>query len=161
MIIRNKKGQFVKGNSSQRTHGMAGSRIYNIWGHMKRRCTNRKHPKFKNYGKRGITIEWKTFEEFYKDMYKSYQSHIKEFGIKDTSIDRINNNGNYCKENCRWATQKEQQSNKRNNVLYKFNGEKLNLSQWARKIGVNDVTLWSRIKRNKWSIKKTLTTPIK
>lgn len=91
-----------------KTHGKRDSKEYNSWHGMKNRCLNENHVHYKHYGGRGITVcdEWKdSFENFYKDM-----------GDKPTpqhSIDRINVNGNYTPENCRWATKKEQSLNKR------------------------------------------------
>lgn len=80
---------------------------------MKRRCTDIKSSNYKYYGERGIKVEWKSYQEFKDDMYKSYKEHAKLFGEKQTTIDRIDVNGNYCKKNCRWATWKEQSGNKR------------------------------------------------
>ena len=102
------------------THGMRYTRFYSIWKHMKQRCLNKNNKHFPYYGGRGITIcqEWiDNFENFYNDMYESYLKHIEEFGEKETTIDRINVNGNYEPNNCCWATRSEQSFNRRNTIL--------------------------------------------
>lgn len=94
---------------------MSHTRFYNIWNGMRQRCFNPKRERYSMYGGRGIIVcnEWLDIITFKKDMYDSYVSHCKEFGEKQTSIDRIDNDGDYCKENCKWATHKEQGSNTR------------------------------------------------
>lgn len=95
-------------------HGLTETRFYGIWRHIKTRCLNKKSDKYSYYGGRGITIcdEWLEFENFQRDMYKSYLEHYEIHG-KDTSIERVDNSKGYFKENCRWATQSEQSRNRR------------------------------------------------
>ncbi len=121
---------------------------YKSWTSLKERCNNPKYKKYKNYGGRGIKVceKWNdSFENFRLDM-----------GLKPSSshtIDRIDNNGDYCKKNCRWATKKEQSNNTRTNHFIEYNGEKLTISEWARKLNINRATLSGRI-RNGWSLEK-------
>tara|TARA_R110000868_G_scaffold387254_1_gene655778 strand:- start:256 stop:822 length:567 start_codon:yes stop_codon:yes gene_type:complete len=118
------------------------------------RCENKNAENYKYYGGRGIKNEWLSYEDFKSDMYKSYLKHIELYGIKETTIDRINNNKNYCKTNCKWSTWKEQSRNKRRVILYKG----LTTMETSKKLGgrMNLVNL--RINRG-WSIKKAFTTP--
>ena len=111
-----KKG---KSNLLTTKHGMCKTRFYQIWVNMKRRCNSPNDPWYSRYGGRGIKLLWKSFEEFRDDMYKSYLEHCEEFGEKNTTIDRADNNGNYEKSNCRWATWTIQSRNSSNCVAYK------------------------------------------
>lgn len=101
-------------------HKMNGTRIHRIWASMKQRCMNPKCERYKSYGARGIKVcdRWKdSFVAFKNDMYESYLDHVEKYGEKDTTLDRIDIDGNYCKENCRWATNIEQSLNKRRNII--------------------------------------------
>ncbi len=117
-------------------HGMTKTAFYKVWQNIRQRCNDKNTIYYKNYGERGIKNEWKSFEEFKKDMYKSYVKHYKKYG-NNTTIDRINNNGNYCKENCRWATWEEQNNNRRINIPITYQNTTLNLQQWARKMNMS------------------------
>lgn len=104
-------------------HGQRRNRIYKTFKGLRERCNYKTNASYKNYWGRGIKCEWETFEEFYKDMGDSYKDHVAKFWERDTTIDRINPNGNYCKENCRWATNKEQQNNRGNSLRITYMGK--------------------------------------
>lgn len=125
---------------------------YKVWATMKQRCNNKNDKGYKNYGGRGITYDkkWETFAGFWEDMEKGYNPEL--------FIDRIDNNDNYYKENCRWVTRFVNNTNKRNTKRYKYNGRKLTIPEWAVVKNINKRTLYSRIYQLKWTIEKTLNT---
>lgn len=129
------------------THAMSRTSFNNVWRKMLIRCKNNKDPAYKDYGGRGIIVEWENFFEFKKDMYELYLEHIEKFGKYNTTLDRIDNNGNYSKNNCRWATRKEQANNRRSNVLITYEGITLNIKQWAKKMGISHKTLYTELYR--------------
>ena len=88
-------------------------------------------------------------------MYKSYKKHVMEFGEENTEIDRIDFNGNYSKHNCRWVTLQEQANNKRDNVFILYKGKTMTVAQWAKKLNMKYITLYTRLKR--YSVEKSFT----
>jgi hypothetical protein len=111
------KESIIKSNKiTKTTHGMSYSNFYATWFAMVDRCINKDHQAYPSYGGRGIKVceRWRKFENFRDDMYESYLAHIKEFGEKNTSIDRFPNvNGNYEPNNCKWSTKLEQSNHRR------------------------------------------------
>lgn len=98
--------------TSNITHWMSSTRFNKIFRWIKSRCNNSNTDNYNRYWWRWIKCDWQTFEDFKNDMYKSYLKHEKSHGTKNTTIDRKENNWNYNKDNCRWATYKEQANNK-------------------------------------------------
>lgn len=140
--------EFLKVLKNKNTqHGMWKSPEFYIWSSMLQRCYNVNATGYKNYGGRGITVceRWKSsFENFFTDMGQRPES---------LSLDRIDVNGNYSPENCRWATLAQQGENKRNTIYITVDGKTKSLTEWARELGVRKDTLRWRLK--KWSLQKT------
>lgn len=135
------------------THGLFGTPTYRTWNSMRTRCENSKHPSFADYGAKGITVceRWKAFANFVADMGERPAG---------TTLDRYPNlEGNYEPGNCRWATAREQQSNKRGTVRYSFAGEQLTLPEIAERAGVKYPKLKQRVRRFGWSVERAVTTP--
>jgi len=135
------------------THGMKKTKEYSTWNSMKNRCLNKNNPRSFDYMGRGITIcdKWLAFEGFYEDMGDR---------PKNKTLDRINNEKGYYKENCRWATDIEQQSNTRKNIFIEFDGEIKTASQWSISLGGDRSLVSLRIRRG-WTKKRAVSTFVK
>jgi hypothetical protein len=123
-----------------------------IWRGIINRCTDHRRPGYKNYGGRGISIceRWMTFENFLEDMGK--RPSVKH------SVDRRDNDGWYCPENCYWATRAQQSRNTRRTRFLEFNGKRQCMTDWAHELGVNPALLATRLNLLKWPVEKALTT---
>lgn len=132
-------------------HGMRNSRIYRIWRGMNARCKNPKEISFPNYGGRGIKVceRWAKFENFYEDMKRGYNDTM--------TIERIDYNGEYCKENCKWIPKGLQSRNTRRNIEIEFEGKKWRLYDLSEKYEINYHTLYNRIFIYGISVKDALT----
>lgn len=126
-------------------HGMHKSRIYNIYICMKERCYNPKATSYENYGGRGIRIcpEW-LGENGFMNFYNWSMEHGYS---KELSIDRIDSNGNYEPNNCRWETSKSQNNNTRKNRIINYNGQSHSVSKWAEITGIKRSTLTTRLNK--------------
>jgi len=133
-------------------HNDTNSPEHRVWCKMKNRCDNKNNDAYKYYGGRGIT---------YCERWKVYKNFLNDMGRKPTALhtlDRIEVNGNYCKENCRWATRYEQSVNRRNNIFYTYNGETKTVSQWFGLSDLSKSAFGYRLKKG-WNIDKALNTP--
>jgi hypothetical protein len=139
-----------------RKHGMARTKVYKVWKSMKSRCDNPNELGYHNYGGRGITYDpaWGKFENFYRDMGDPPKGKAK--GGKIT-IERLDNEGSYCKANCAWKSLKDNLNNKRNNVTITALGKTLTYAQWAERLGVSWFTIRNRFERCGWSAEDTVT----
>lgn len=135
-------------------HGLEKTRVYSAWREMMRRCYNTKSNTYERYGNRGITVcdEWHDINNFLKDMGQPQ---------KGQSIDRIDNDKGYSKENCRWATSREQARNRRSNRLIEYKGKIKPLIEWAEIYQIDYQLLWQRITKLKWDIEKALNQPVR
>lgn len=137
-----------------KTHGLSRTAAYASWSSMVKRCTNKKNNEWENYGGRGIGIcdRWKnSFENFLEDMGNPPPG---------MSIDRINNDLGYSKENCRWATRTEQNRNKRSCRQISFNGETKGFGEWAEHYCIDRRKLYSRVINCGWSFDKAVSTAL-
>ena len=119
-------------------HWLTNSQFRKKRQSIKRRCNYTKLKCYKDYGWRWITYDERRekFEWFYKDMHESYCHHIEQFWEKETTIDRINNDWNYCKDNCRWTTNKEQSNNRRSSRMLHYNWEIKTVAKWADELSL-------------------------
>lgn len=123
------------------THLMTETRIYRIWRSMRTRCNNPNTNNYDDYGGRGIKVcpEWSDFNCFYNDMKDGYEDHLQ--------LDRVDNDADYCKENCKWSTRAEQTRNKRNNYWFEAGGLRMIKMDWAERWEVSHTTLNNRMKQ--------------
>lgn len=141
LLLQSNKIKVVGG---QVTHGQSRTPEYKVWIAIKERCYNPNSEKYSLYGGRGIRVcdRWR----------HSFQNFINDMGKRPSpkhSLDRFpnNNTGHYEKENCRWATQKEQTGNTRKNIWIECGGQKMIQADWARYLGLRDGTLCKYLRK--------------
>lgn len=144
----NSTGTFIE------THGLSHTYEYGIWGNMLYRCRTETAQQYRDYGKRGIKVcsAWLSFENFIEDMgFRPTKAH---------SLDRIDPDGPYCKENCRWATAKTQARNRRNSVKVNVNGVDMQLNDFCEAFGLKLPVVKNRLRRG-WDVSRILNTPVR
>ncbi len=144
----------IRGRQTKHSHCSNGSSpTYVSWRLMWNRCKRRKNHNYYRYGGAGITVcdRWRSFESFLEDMGEKPEG---------CSIDRIDGTGNYTPENCRWATRKQQQRNRKNNRLITYNGQTLCLAEWNEKLKMGKDGLSTRLRLG-WSVHRAITQPVK
>lgn len=133
-------------------HSMSGTPQYHAWVAMRARCNNPNDAAYANYGGRGIGVceRWSVFENFFEDM-----------GPRPArfQLDRVDNDGDYTPDNCRWVAQRDNLNNKRTSHVIEHGGERLTVSQWAERLGIHPRTLFNRIHRG-WAIDRALSAPV-
>lgn len=138
-------------------HNATGTRLYDIWRGMKRRCYNRNSPMFKDYGERGISVCVEWIHDFI-----AFRTWAYAAGYTDNlTIDRIDNDGNYCPENCRWATRQVQRDNERDRKCRYKNGERFSIKRASIEKGLPYNVVCARLFLLHWSLERALNTPVR
>lgn len=153
-----KYGRTTSCGCARNTHGFHNDIAsgYKCWESLKNRCSS---PKYENYGGRGIRVCARWLE---KDTgFLNFMSDMGPRPSLNHSVDRIDVNGDYCPENCRWATSSEQASNTRRNKWVEYQGERKTVEDWANSGGMDAGTLYSRIFYSRWPVAKALTEPVR
>ena len=164
------RGNIVNGNSKscgcwnkeaarnrKNAHHESKTRLYNVWVKMRSRCNDPKDKSYPRYGGRGITVckEWENYFSFKEWAIKTGYDKDAKFG--QCTIDRINVNGNYQPDNCRWISMKEQCYNRRSNRRITYHGETLTATEWEKKLGYRKGTIIKRL-HNGWSEERAVST---
>lgn len=149
--VRGPRPDLAEMNRKRAKHGLADSKVYNLWRGMMRRCYDEKNKDYPRYGGReiGVCDRWHSVENFVADMGAP---------AAGMSLERINNNRGYSPDNCRWASPSEQSRNRRSNVLLTHDGLTLTVAEWSTKVGIERKTLEYRIRAG-WEAARALTTP--
>lgn len=143
----------VEALHTRSTHGKRGDPIYPVWNMMVQRCHNPAYKRYADYGGRGIRVcaRWRKFEGFYEDM--------GDPPFKGALLERKNNDKNYTKSNCVWATREAQNRNKRNTVMVEYRGKIYKLCDLTDSLGLNYFKVYQRMHTYKWSVERAIETP--
>lgn len=151
------RGMRILNTAKMKKHGLCKTPEHMAWCSMKDRCYNQNTEQYRHYGGRGIKVceRWENF----------FLNFLEDMGERPSighSLDRFpNKSGDYAPDNCRWATQLEQQNNRVDNVIITYKGISKTYSEWGRFVGINKTVLRERICCSGWSIEKSLTHPVR
>lgn len=138
------------------THGLSGTPLYTAWYAMKKRCNNPGNHNYDRYGGRGISVcnEW-------IDSFEAFSDWALSNGYREgLSIDRIDNDGDYSPENCRWVDIKTQNNNRGVSLMFTYNGKTQNLSSWCEELGVPYFRTWQRIVQYGYTFEQAISLPL-
>ena len=135
---------------AHKKHGMSNTKLFSVFNTMKSRCFNKNCYEYDIYGGRGISI----CSEWLNDSSSFFRWALDNGYSEGLSIDRIDTNGDYCPENCRWVDSFTQANNTRKNIYITYDGETNTLKEWSRILGINYGTLYNRCVKQKWSLDK-------
>ena len=123
----------------RKTHGLSNHRAYKVYSSMRARCSKKNHPSYHRYGGRGIYVDsrWSTFESFWADMGSTWKPGL--------TIERVNNNGPYSRENCKWVTYEENQQNLEKSRRYTIDGVTMTAGAWAKRFGIARPVVYRRL----------------
>lgn len=152
--------QKERASAATKKHGDTDSRLYGVWCAIKRRCYNASVPEYHLYGGRGITMcdEW-------KDNYEAFRNWATSNGYKEgavrgeCTIDRIDCDGNYTPDNCRWVNMKQQMNNVRYNHYETYNGESHTIAEWGDILGIDPQKIRQRMGKYGWSFAEAVEAP--
>lgn len=139
-----------------RTHGLSKDPLYMRWNQIKMRCLNPSCKSYGNYGGRGIKLcdEW-------KDSVEAFAKWAIENGYsEELTIERIDNNGDYCPENCKWIPKNEQPNNRRSCYSITYNGKTQNLTEWCKELGLNYKLIHNRMYKHGWEFERAISEPV-
>lgn len=150
-----RRGLTATGNPNLRTHGQTGEKVYHVWKGIKARCHGNPNDRtYKRYGARGITVcdRWRqSFEAFYADVGDPPAG---------CTLDRIDNDGDYRPENCRWATYAQQSRNSSRAINLTYMGRTMCLTDWAEEAGLSRHTFTARLESG-WTLERAIETPLR
>jgi hypothetical protein len=142
-----RRGEFYK--STSLVHWLSNTKINYVYRWMIQRCTNPNHVSYKNYWWRWIKVAWESFSQFYKDMWETYKEWL--------TIERTDNNWDYCKDNCKWATVLQQNNNSRSNKMITYNNKTQSMAEWCRELWLSYLKTSQRLRTLQWTVDKAFT----